>query len=796
MKRVLGFFLSMALLLGVLPGIVAFADETALPVLDDLSLDIAFTDCRDGRVIFGQGELTGNYGITDLFFFDDYHEVLPTNQDGCRYNSAVTYPDAVTFNTFTSFPAGGTYENCVYAEVWYYDGELTGADPLTYWNKAELQGVVVSSATEATALLQNVFPNGALNVAYTWILSEPVTANNIMINFVYDESRNAGEGNFFTLLSFAGYDDNYNNGSYVPEDGTEIYEIEVCPSVVLTFTVVNGEASLSDCTQNATGALTIPSTCNGFPVTKIGNYAFELCTGLTLITIPDSVTSIGWGAFLGCARLTSITIPDKVSSIGNVLFSCCEGLTSIVIPDSVTSIGNMAFYNCSRLTSITIPDSVRFIGNYAFGGCCSMPSIMIPDSVTSIGAYAFRGCSSLTSITIPDSVTSIGDYAFYNCSSLTSITIPDSVTSIGYYAFENCSSLTPITIPDSVTSIGARAFSYCNSLTSITIPDSVTSIGDEAFSNCDSLTSITIGNGVTSIGDWAFSDCSSLTSITIGNGVTSIGNKAFASCDSLTSIIIPYSVTSIGGYAFRDCDSLTDIYCVAESKPTGWDSNWKGYCYATVHWDICPHEELEWVITKDVIICVEDGCRDQKCIECGKVVATEIIPAHTPGEWTVTKQPKGFVAGRRHMTCTACNTVYLTETIYDTFGLGVEGNLDKILTGFTDLVSSAMLKTHYANLGYSVTITDKDGGETEFIATGAKVFAGGDTYEVVVKGDTTGDGIIDIFDLSNLLGGVNGEIELSGVFMKAGLIVNEEIPDIFDLTALLAHVNGDRTIEP
>ena len=139
-----------------------------------------------------------------------------------------------------------------------------------------------------------------------------------------------------------------------------------------------------------------------------------------------------------------IIFDATVTSIGYQAFNNCSSLTSVTIPNSVTSIGNNAFYDCSSLTSVTIGNSVTEIGWYAFFSCDSLTSITIPDSVTKIGYMTFSGCSSLTSVTIGNSVTSIGHYAFYYCSSLTSVTIPDSVTSIGEYAFCKCSSLTSV----------------------------------------------------------------------------------------------------------------------------------------------------------------------------------------------------------------------------------------------------------------------------------------------------------------------------------------------------------------
>ena len=322
------------------------------------------------------------------------------------------------------------------------------------------------------------------------------------------------------------------------------------------------------------GAVTIPGTLGGLPVTAIGNYAFYNESSLTSVTIPESVTSIGDLVFNNCSSLTAIEVAvtsNDFSSVDGVLFNKAQ-TTLIQCPGG-------------KAGTYTIPESVTFIRNRALSACFSLTSIEVAvnsNDFSSIDGVLFNKTQTTLiqcpggksgSYTIPESATVIGDDSFALCDRLTSVTIPNSVISIGSDAFALCTSLTSMTIPEGVTSIGDGAFFLCSGLTSVTILPGVTTIGDSAFGYCGGLTSMTIPEGVTSIGNYAFGSCVSLTRVTIFPGVTTIGDSAFGYCWGLTRInTLGNAPALVGSEAFYQVPAT--LYYT--SGTLGWTNPWEG----------------------------------------------------------------------------------------------------------------------------------------------------------------------------------------------------------------------------
>ena len=384
------------------------------------------------------------------------------------------------------------------------------------------------------------------------------------------------------------------------------YSVVVPTGQTIEFEVVNNKAwvtyhsSVSPAYPSLTGGLVLPDSILYYgvwcPVTRIGTNAFQGCSGLTFVQIPNSVTSIDFGAFSNCTGLTSVTLNNSLTDIGSNAFENCISLTSVTIPDGVEKILYKTFFNCSGLTSvnfgngldsiewnafescigltsITLPSSLSYIGYEAFKDCTGLSSLTIPSGY--IDANAFENCHSLSSVTFGSGVDTIKQFAFSNCIGLSSVEIPDGVRHLDYGVFQRCTGLTSATIGNGVSKLWST-FWRCTGLTSVTIGNGVDTIGDDTFLGCTALSTITGGNNVVAIGKQAFYECTSLTSFIVGNSVSLIDESAFNGCSGLTTVTLGNQLASIESNAFKNCTLLENIHCFATTPPSVKNNTFQG----------------------------------------------------------------------------------------------------------------------------------------------------------------------------------------------------------------------------
>ena len=393
--------------------------------------DSAFLNCRSLRTLnlpeslyeIGFKSFMGCTSLNDITLPEGLTKLDNNAFDGCQSLKKITLP-----NTLTTIGAY-VFKDCPRIEYnTYNDGKYLGddANPYRYFiedTKEEDEftlhqdcKIIARSPFNMSNVSKVTIPNGVLTLPQGLFIGAYNLAS-ISIPFV-------GDGNSNNTFSYF-----YDN------------TLSKIPTCLTKVTITSGDtikqSAFNGCTTIKT--IVLPES-----ITTIGNYAFQN-SGIESINISKNILKIGSSAFSGCTNLISIDLSSmdmntSGASLGANIFKDATKLKEVLLPKNIKSIPESTFMGCVELEEFTIPDTVTTLGNSAFNGCSSLTSVQVLGNLASIGNSAFYECNLLEEITLPNSLSSIGTYAFYN-TGLKDIVIPSGMTTIGNYAFMECNAL-------------------------------------------------------------------------------------------------------------------------------------------------------------------------------------------------------------------------------------------------------------------------------------------------------------------------------------------------------------------
>ena len=263
---------------------------------------------------------------------------------------------------------------------------------------------------------------------------------------------------------------NYPKVKYVYEDTSVIRDNDIT-----YFLRSNQTLDLVKCRSNES-TLSIPSHCQGYPIKRICNRAFEKCTQLESIFLPEGLEVIGFGAFFDLKHLKTVILPESIHTIashGYGIFGYCGSKEDVIVHSST---GSYAESWCSNNKVLFQPSGAEIVkenglsfllkvdGTAEVAKCDrSHQNVTIPSKfrnhyVLGIRTKAFEDCAGmLKTVILEEGIRYIGDDAFYGVHSLGEIILPESLEVIGRGAFWMCN-LKALQIPVRVREIGQHAF--------------------------------------------------------------------------------------------------------------------------------------------------------------------------------------------------------------------------------------------------------------------------------------------------------------------------------------------------
>ena len=350
--------------------------------------------------------------------------------------------------------------------------------------------------------------------------------------------------------------------------------------------------------------VTIPSEYNGLPVGEIAGGAFDGCSTLVTINVPDTIRYIDMGLggnqtgspFRGCSKLQNVNVYE-VEGNHERFYASVDGV--LFYKNTITGGVELKYFPYARSGAYTVPFGTEVIPANVFRGYTKITEIYIPASVRQIDTESFYGANKLeklvflavpdapvdevglleTAAAAADNLTLIAN-CFKGCTSLTEVTLPVRLSSFDILAFSGCTSLEAINVED-----GCAAYASVDGMltdankskiikapegmtVALKIPTGILTVGESAFENCKKITSITVPGWVTLIEKNAFKSCTGVTAIVFEGEANdlalTIGEGAFYGCkasttEAISEITLPANLKSLGKNAFGNISTLTKV---------------------------------------------------------------------------------------------------------------------------------------------------------------------------------------------------------------------------------------------
>lgn len=375
------------------------------------------------------------------------------------------------------------------------------------------------------------------------------------------------------------------------------------------------------------GVITIASSVsfNGkdYPVVSVGENAFQNCSDIVSVRLPESVHTIGARAFEGCTNLREINLPSDIKRIYECILDNTawmeaqpDGLvrlgpaaitwkgtmaanSAFEIPDDISLIADYCFWNQQNLVSITIPQHVKVVGYKAFSNlyratldteavgdgfseCRWLKILELGPHVKRINNSAFKNCMALESVQTGGNVEQIGSYAFHYTAWKTNL----KKQAKGLYYFDHVAwqyfgempEDYTVKLEDGVTQIAPNAFAFFNNLTHVILNDGLKYIGNHAFMDCTDLHEITLPSSLVAIEREAFTcpmeiHVNSLAQWNAVNKRACMSQyQLFVGGQPVASGSLPEGCSKVNDYAFSGCESIQDMSLPGSIKVIGADA--------------------------------------------------------------------------------------------------------------------------------------------------------------------------------------------------------------------------------